>query len=533
MPPDRLQQALEIAARPEVVAWLRLGFLVGLALCAVFALVSKRRPGKPTGVLPGRGTTAVLCLSVASILAYQSTWQLAGFTRPRFLHFMRHFDRRPRRAADAFRRGRILDRNGLVIATDSDDVPATRLYTMGAAGAHLVGYDSPIYGKTGLENTFDSLLSGREPASREQFSRLYRNLVDHDNASGFDLRLTLDSRLQQVAYAVLNERAGACIILDPRNGAVLTVVSSPSFDPEELAMESLRTRVDAPLFNRALKGRYPPGSSIRPLIAAAALEAGLDPVWDCPTNGFRPPHAPAPIRDHEFYERERRGRPWQGRQNVDLDTALVRSSNVYFARLGVETGYQAFNRITAAARFNQDIALTQLPGGPYADASLAPRLVAGNDAELAQCSIGQGLMLTTPLQMAMVGAAIAMDGKLYAPRLILGEPTTVLGQVMSVTTSRRLRQALRETVRVGTARRADLATIDVAGKTGTAQAATGADHAWFVAMAPADNPRIVIAIVLEHAGFASQSAVPMAAEVLRAAVRFGIVGSPPTTEGRP
>lgn len=530
MSPEPCEAILDLAARPEAGAILRLVFLAGLACCAVFALFTSSRPLPADRALRGAGVITGMSLCVLAILGYQATWQLAGFARPRFLRFMRHYDRRSTPAADTFHRGRILDRNGLIIAMDSDTIPPTRMYTMGPAGAHIIGYNSPQFGKTGLEKAFDPMLSGREPASKKQFTRLYKNLMDHASAAGFDLRLTLDSRLQQVAYAVLAGRAGACVILDPRNGAILTLVSSPSFDPEVLAMHQILERRDAPLLNRVLQGRYPPGSAFKPLIAAAALEEGIDPIWDCPAEGFRPRYAPAAIHDHEFYEWQRRGRTWPGRLDVDLDTALAKSSNVYFARLGVELGYQAFNRVTAAIQFNQPIRLTRLPHGPAAIPSLAPRLTADDEGELAQCSIGQGQMLATPMQMALLGAAIAKDGILYAPRLVRDEPPTILGRVFSPESTRRVRRALRDAVRVGTGRKANLAAIDVAGKTGTAQAATGADHAWFMAMAPAEQPQLVLVLLVEHAGYASQSAVPMTAEILRAAVRFGIFS--PDARGR-
>ncbi|MBN2450444.1 MAG: penicillin-binding protein 2 [Lentisphaeria bacterium] len=553
---DRIADLPALLSGPSGTVVLRAVLLGSLAACVLLGIPWRRRAGSAAGVLAGGGLGPAAAVAILLILGYQATWQLTGFARPRFMHFMRTYDRRPWRAADGFRRGSLVDGRGLRLAVDDRGVPGRRCYPLGEAGAHILGYRHGRYGLSGLEHTLDPVLSGVLPLSSRDLGslpqgllrqdetakaaweetlvrlrRFSRSALDHGDAGGADVHLTLDGRLQKVAQSLLAGRPGACVALRPRDGAILVLVSSPSFDPEDLDMESLRLRPDAPLFNRALRGLYPPGSAFKVLVAAAALDAGLEPVWDCPAEGFRPGPGQPPICDHESYEYARRGRVWPGRQGVDIEAALTHSSNAYFARLGVALGHQAFNRVTAAALFNQSLPLAEAPGSPAAAASQAPRILEGEAGELAQCSIGQGRMLATPLQMALIAAAVGADGLLWQPRLLSAEPPRCAGRVMSPATARRLRGAMRRVVREGTARRADVPGLEVAGKTGTAQGAVAGDHAWFIALAPAAAPEVALAVVIEHGGYGSRSAVPVGADLLGAARTLGILGGTAGGEG--
>ena len=272
----------------------------------------------------------------------------------------------------------------------------------------------------------------------------------------------------------------------------------------------------SPMLNRALHGSYPPGSTFKTAIAALMAQTGVPQELDCPADGYRPPGARRPIRDHEYYGYQRRGLAWPGFGRIGLDTALAKSSNSYFAHGGVLAGPQAFNEMAEKLHFDDRIVLYSnglervsiRPGN-------IPHLGRAEKRELAQLSIGQGRLLAAPVHMAMLAAAIAADGVLMKPHLALEEAPEILDRPFSAAAARRVKRAMRRAVQAGTAKNADLPGLDVCGKTGTAQNPHGEDHAWFVCFAPMDRPRIAIAVVVENAGFGSAAALPIAAGLLR------------------
>jgi peptidoglycan glycosyltransferase len=469
---------------------------------------------------------ALLCVVFLGVYVYQGTWQLGGFARPRFVEFMKKYNRRPDNPAKRMVRGEIRDRRGVVLAHDDAADPTRRVYPLGAATGHLVGYLDPRYGMTGVEAVEHPYLEGYStatPAEREQFGR---NLVRPQALRGNSLDLTLDTRLQQEAARLLGGQRGAVVVLNPRNGDVLALASSPAYDPNHLTPDLFLAGPEAsPLLNRALQGLYPPGSTFKMAVAGLALDRGFTGLFDCPGAGYVPGPGMAPIRDHEYYDRQRRGQSWGGHGRIGLRRALAKSSNVYFAQLGAYLGPAALFEQARRFQFNQTLTLLEGSAGALRfKTGEFPELPPGRRAAASQLAIGQGELLATPMGMALVGAAIANDGRLMRPRLTDRQPPELLAGCLAPAAARQLRAMLREVVTDGTGRKADLSGLEVAGKTGTAQTPRGEDHAWFVCMAPAAKPRLVICVLVEHGGYGAAAALPVAVGLLEKARATGWLG---------
>jgi peptidoglycan glycosyltransferase len=437
-------------------------------------------------------------------------------------------------------RGAILDHNGAPLALTQNGL---RVYPNPDLG-HIVGFQSRLYGTAGLEATFDAYLSGSRSLSPTDVlaARLLGTPVE---AHAADLRLTLDSTLQQVAQAALGERAGAVVLLDPRTGAVLAMVSYPRFDPNQLvlpqhaseadvarvqaAWQALTARPDSPLLNRATQGRYPPGSVIKSLTAAAALDSGVlagpEAPVTCPDQFPTEAGAP-PVRNAVERLSQRTGDP------SDLRRVFAWSCNTAFAQIGLALGSERFSAY--AARFGLGYAdaisrtadLRDIPADTGTIANTAAFLQ--RPAALADTAFGQGQALVTPLDMAQVVAAIANDGRLMRPYLVTeahaGDRTLyvaqpeVLRQVITPQTARQMRSIMQTSVELGYAQPVALPGVTIGAKTGTAETPGGAPHAWFVALAPVEQPRVAIAVIVEHGGEGSRAALPVARQVLAAAL---------------
>lgn len=402
------------------------------------------------------------------------------------------------------RRGGILARGGEVIT--AGPAPMARIYPVPSL-CHTAGYTDPRFGASGLEAAYDRALAGRDPRS---VWASWLAEVRGGTGQGADLLTTLDMRVQAAAARALGRRAGAVVVLDAANGDILALVSQPGFhDPPTVrSWTQDLARADGPFVHRGLQGLYPPGSSFKIVTAAAALRADQGGfVLDCrgqTTIGTRR------IKDAQA----------SGHGRVDLARALAVSCNIYFTRLGARMGGGTL--IDQARAFG-------LGSAPPNDLKTAagklpdPR----NEAELAETAMGQGRLLVSPLQMALVAAAVVNDGVLMRPRLIQAirylSGTEEMGpriwrRPLSAEAAATLRRALEGAVRTGTGRRAiSGAGYVVGGKTGTAQAPGGRPHAWFVGFAHRPGRRLAIAVVVEHAGSGGAVAAPIAAAVWRAA----------------
>lgn len=424
-------------------------------------------------------------------------------------------NRRLQAYENQIRRGAIYDSKGIALAvTDSSGEKYKRVYPKGPETAHLLGYISEKYGRAGLESACDRYLLGLEGADR---ARNYINKLLGREQLGGDVTLTIDSYLQGLALDLLAGRRGAVVLIDSQTGAVRALVSNPGYDPNKLEefWPQLSQDEDAPLLNRALQGAYPPGSTFKIITAAGALAAKPDAAeqtFNC--QGY------LEVDGYRLEDTAAHGR-------LDIKKAIAVSCNTAFAQLGLDQGAQNFIKTVKAFGIDQDpgIGLPVRPGTMAEPEGLIP-------TELAGSAIGQGELQVSPLHMALAAAAIANNGDLIKPRLI-ETVTDSTGRVvvreeprhwLNATSSRIcgiITDGMVEAVRSGTAAGAAVAGIQVAGKTGSAQNAHGRTHAWFIGFAPAGEPRLAIAVIVENAGSGGAVAAPAAGQLLSAALNRG------------
>lgn len=500
----------------EVLAVLRALFLAAVPVLAFRACFhfAPYRIGHRTRLML---FPVLFCAAAAAILVSQSRWHLFGHTDKRFVRFMELHDPRPETAARRLVRGEILDRNGAVLARTLPDGSGRREYPCAEAAAHVVGFRHPAEGLTGIENAADSLLSGyHDMRTAEDFRDAAVEAAKRGRNVGTNVTLCIDSRLQLAAAHALRGRRGAAVAMDPRTGEVLLLCSSPSFDPNRFDRR-LNADRSLPLYNRALRGLYPSGSTFKTAIAGLMVDCGVPLELDCPGDGFRLYPKAKPIRDHEWYSWERRGAVWPGFGRIGLEKALAKSSNVYFAKGGVSCGIEAFNGLSERLLANKSVTVWSNGASRLASAAgTVPRLGRGEKRELSQLSIGQGRLQLTPLHLALLVSSIANGGAMQAPRLSPDMPAAELSRPFSRRAARRVADAMRGVVKTGTARAVAIPGLDIGAKTGTAQNPHGDDHAWFVCFAgPEDGkPEIAVAVVVENAGFGSAAALPVAKAVL-------------------
>ncbi|QAY64010.1 penicillin-binding protein 2 [Xylanimonas allomyrinae] len=400
--------------------------------------------------------------------------------------------------------------------------------------APVTGFFSLVNGSSAVESAENSFLNGQADAL--WVDRL-QNLLTGRATQGSSVELTIDPVIQQAAWDALGGQRGSIVAVDPSTGAILAMVSKPSFDPNVLAVHSTGQAGQAyqdllnaegnPLINRSISALYPPGSTFKLVGAAAAIESGAfqaDTQIAAPRT-FRLPGTSTDLPNFG-------GEACSPTDQMSLHDAMVMSCNTAFASLAVEVGGDAMR--TQAARFGFDD-LFRVPMR-----SAVSAFPAASDAftpdRVALSGIGQGDVTSTPLQMAMVSAAIANNGTLMQPHLVQTvrdpdlevveqtEPTKIRDAV-SPATADALTQMMVDTVETGTGTSARIPGVQVAGKTGTAQTAPGvAPHAWFTAFAPADNPKIAVAVIVENGGNLSSEATggrlaaPMARAVIEAAL---------------
>lgn len=425
----------------------------------------------------------------------------------------------PRQALLAAYRGTILASDGTPLAITQGGV---RTYPLGAALAQTVGYASARYGTSGLEDAYDSALSASFVSTDpiEQF-RLFVNPVQRkqEHVRGATVVTTIEPSIQRLLFQRLNRYdAGAGVVLDARTGAILALASVPSYNPNALDADFPSLRVDptSPLLDRPLQGLYPPGSTMKMVTACAALDSAtvtMDSTFYDP--GYYQ------IGNFTVHNDES-----EATGTADLTTAFALSSNVDFSQIALKIGASTFYRYLRAFGFGGDLGV-----GLAASADRVPPESQIFPGELAQLGFGQDALLVTPLRMAVVAATIAERGVEPRPYLVreirrpdgtvssLGPGT--LGRPISAETAADVTKMMIAVVTRGTGRSAAIEGVSVAGKTGTATNPLGAAHSWFVAFAPAEQPRYVVAIIVEHGGYGAAVAAPIARDVLAAALGRG------------
>jgi penicillin-binding protein 2 len=403
-------------------------------------------------------------------------------------------------------------------------------------------------GKTGLEQSYETLLHGRtgfDQMETDASGRAVRMLSRIPPVPGKDLRLHLDVELQAVAEHAFGDYLGGLVALDPNTGGVLALVSKPGFDPnlfvdgiDPETWKSLNESPERPMVNRVLRGIYPPGSTIKPLMALAGLELGVRKPSDSIVD---PGYFTLPNSRHQF-------RDWKrgGHGVVDLRRSISQSCDVYYYRLAVDMGIDRMHDYLAKYGLGEKTGIDLagessglLPSREWKQRRFKQVWYPG---ETVIAGIGQGYHLTTPLQLATVAAMLANGGKRIEPRLVqavrepLGQtwqqqPGMVRGQVAIAPAHLAVvREGMMDVMRPGgtAAASAAGAPYTIAGKTGTAQvvgikqgaryeagrlAREHRDHALFIAYAPTENPTIVVAVMVENGGSGSGTAAPIARAV--------------------
>lgn len=463
-------------------------------------------------------------LCFIAIFIAQSYHQLAGFIDPDFISAAKLYDKRVPNYALTLQRGSVVDRQGTVLATATKEGGAQRHYPYGSITSHFIGYDHPKFGKTGLEGARDSFLMGRTMGSKTEFLTVLNNLFFHSRLKGNDLTVTLDIRLQREAATLLTNTRGAVIVMDPHTGDILTWVSAPSYDPNSLT-DSLFTTVDqaARLLDRVCSGYYPPGSCFKIVLASASLQVGAKEFF-CRGSGYTPVVEERPINDHEYYEALEKKQTWKGHGKLTLEQAFTVSCNVYFAQLGVSLGYERIYQELQAFGLLSPIPILPLAHrdtgitGPSSKLPLPPEVEL---LDLTNIAIGQGSLLLTPLQVALMTTAIANDGYLMYPRVTMQTPLSSKAVGGDPTRWQKLRKMMAQVVDSGTGKAAQSAKVKIAGKTGTAENPFGQGHAWFAGFAPVTDPKLVFVVLIENSGYASSTAVPLTRKLMEKAAELG------------
>ena len=441
-----------------------------------------------------------------------------------------------------------------------------RHYPQGAHFAHSVGYMGRInekelktldpvnysgthhIGKTGIERFYEAELHGQvgyEEVETNARGRVLRVLKRTDPIPGKDIVLSLDIKLQEAAEEALAGRRGAVVALNPLTGEVLAMVSQPSFDPNLFvtgisfkAYAELRDSIDRPLFNRILRGLYPPGSTIKPAVAIAGLDSG---VISGATRVYDPGYYQLPNYDHKYRNWNRTGDGY-----VDLDTAIMRSNDTYFYDLAHKLGIDRLSSYMNQFGIGQKVSLDMFEESaglmPSREWKRATRRQAWFPGETLILGIGQGYMQSTPLQLAQATALIASKGKWIRPHLaktIEGVPPVDPNPMPDIVLRdpsnwAKVTHGMQQVVHGarGTARVAGVgAQYLIAGKSGTAQVVAikqgekydrskvqerHRDHALFVGFAPANNPQIAVSVMIENGEAGSRVASPVVRSVMDA-----------------
>jgi peptidoglycan glycosyltransferase len=442
-------------------------------------------------------------------------------------------------------RGRILDRTGVVLAESQATPQGQRRHYTDASLVHVIGFHSDRFGDTNLEAVYAAQLTGERPPSA--LERL-GELLFHTAPSPDDLAITIDKRIQDAGVSALGQAAGAIVAIDPRSGAVLAMVSAPYFDPNASDDQIARLQTDSrqPLFNRAIQARYVPGSTFKTVTATAALDThlvDLNQPFMC-TTAVKIGTYSVDCKNSQHIPR------------LTYKQAFAWSSNRVFGLTGMLLGFPNLAPINrwlddhppgpypwtedpsstrASASVLEDYAGRFGFGRPIPfDLPVAPSQVKNAGADwtpelLVQTSFGQGELDVTPMQMALVVATVANGGRVPTPYVAaelhhgtsvqqLHQPGDFFSIASSTDVANTMVSFMVEGVDNGYAAKAAIPGVKVGGKTGTAEVGDGTSHSWFIGFAPADAPRVAVAVIMEHQGSGSDFATPAGEQVMRTAL---------------
>ncbi|MFO8023761.1 penicillin-binding protein 2 [Thiohalophilus sp.] len=506
----------------------------------------------------------------ATLARLQNLIQLTDADIERF----HRYRRQKRRFEGIPLRFRLTDEEVARISVDQYRLPGieikaelARHYPLGKLASHAIGYVGRInelddintanysatthIGKVGVERFYEEQLHGEVGYQRVETNaqgRILRVLERTLPKPGKNLYLNLDARLQEIAEQSFKEENGALIAMDPNNGAVLALASLPTYDPnlfvngiDSASYRVLTSSIDRPLFNRALRGQYPPGSTLKPFLGLASLE----------TEALRPEHEMNCRGWYKLKNDERRYRDWkeEGHGKTDLSKAITESCDVYFYELSFELGIDNIHKYLARFGLGKRTGIDirgEMPGLlPSREWKRRTRNQPWFHGETLITGIGQGFMLTTPLQLASITATLSQRGQRQTPRMLYAiqdastnefnvqdsqprEPIQDIEQDHWQTVIKAMREVIHG--RSGTARLIGYGMqYEAAGKTGTSQVFGIAqdeeyveedivkhlrDHGLFISFAPVRDPRIVVAVIVENGGSGSSSAAPIARRIM-------------------
>lgn len=450
----------------------------------------------------------VLFLSLVGYLTY-----IEVFEKDKFIN--NSFNQRQWEMEEDTLRGDILDRDGVVLAhsvMNESGTGQTRVYPYNKLYTHIIGYTSKIYGKSQLELAYNKQLAGlSDPGGLSNLSEQISG-----QKKGDSITLTISNNLQNVAAKMMGKKNGAVVAIQPKTGEVLCMFSNPSFYPDSESLQEkwalLNDDSSSPFLARATNGLYAPGSIFKTIMLCAALDNELDNVVINDTGEYTVGNKTFTNSGQKVYG------------DITLEQAFSVSSNVGFMQIGDMLGQDVvkeymkkfklcekipFELSVSKSRFDYDETL--------------------NKADFAQLSIGQGKLLVTPMQMALMAACVANNGILQKP-YVVSKVTNSLGinvestkpqiwdRVISSSTASKVAEYMTTVVDSGTGYNAKIQGMNVAGKTGTAENETkNKEHTWFVGFAPADDPQIAVAIICEYSGnTGGGDCAPVAAQLFKA-----------------
>lgn len=448
------------------------------------------------------------CLSFIGLIIYMSYFQVFQAEAVK----NNSYNKRLWINEESILRGSILDRNGRVLAySEKEGESYNRYYEYGRLYSHVIGYSYRKYGKAGLELEYNNtLLNINENAAINEI----KNIVS-PTTEGNSIKLTIDHELQAKSRKLLEGKKGSIVAMNPTTGEVYSMVSLPDFDVSNLNSDwkEISEDTNSPLLNRATQGLYAPGSIFKVITTMAALKANnIDENYECTGSVI--------IDGYEFKD-------YQGKAHgkIDLKQALTKSCNTYFAAKSIEIGKDTIGEIADNFMINKKI-----PFDLSTKSSQFPYRENLGKTDIAAASIGQGKVLVTPLNMALIASGIANGGDIVEPTLvkeviskngktIKTTQPKILSSGIDTITANEVKDMMVEVVKSGTGTNAKIKNVKVAGKTGTAENSSGKSHAWFIGFAPAENPKIAVAVILEEEGSTGgKSAAPIAREIILHAI---------------
>lgn len=404
-------------------------------------------------------------------------------------------------------RGKIMDRNNNILAeTKTDRENLKREYAFPKQFSHIIGFTTN--GMSGAEAKYNFEL---QKLDNEILQRA-NNIISKSGLKGNSIVLTLDKDIQNYVYEKLGNSKGAVVVMEPSTGKILSMVSYPNFNPETISEDwdnLLKDNENTPLLNRAAQGLYTPGSIFKVITAASAIENMSD--WSQFTYTCK--------GEIQYGESRIRCFDLKSHGNVDMSKALSVSCNTFYSMLGIKLGAENLQSTAEDALFNMPL------GYPLEYSVSTFSYNKGDDSEIMQTAIGQGRTMASPLHMAMIASAVGNKGIIMNPYIVDHIETyngkikkhTVpekKAEIFSPETAFALTGMMESVVTSGTGLKAQLKGISIAGKTGTAENPSGDDHAWFIAFAPAENPKVAVAVLLENGGTGSK-AVPIARDIIK------------------